>query len=92
MSVTFVPVIASYTLDVIVMVLSLTACLGVSYRSPPCSVGWCTVSKNFPISSSAFDCSVTVVVGVFVVNFGVSKFPKRPGSDGSGFTGFFEKY
>ncbi|KAA6374863.1 MAG: hypothetical protein EZS28_029609 [Streblomastix strix] len=71
---------------------SLTGCFNVSQRSLICSLGWCSVCNNFPISFSPFECSVTVVVGVFVVNFGVSKIPKSPGSDGSGFTGFFDKF
>ncbi|KAA6312080.1 MAG: hypothetical protein EZS28_055990, partial [Streblomastix strix] len=36
------------------------------------------------ISSPISGCSTAVATGVFVVNFGVSKFTNSPGSDGSG--------
>ncbi|KAA6402738.1 MAG: hypothetical protein EZS28_001729 [Streblomastix strix] len=44
-------VIATSTLVLIVLVLSLIVCLGLSQRSIFCSVGWCSVCKNFPFSS-----------------------------------------
>ncbi|KAA6357870.1 MAG: hypothetical protein EZS28_046604 [Streblomastix strix] len=80
------PAMAYDTFAMTDCVLSLTNCLEVSYRPMSCSIGCCSDSRNFPISSPGYCCSTAVALSDLAVNFDVPKFSNSARSDGFGFT------